>query len=166
MPTEDGGRPLVIGESPSRAGDKYYMCPLSGNPARFLCEMSGIEIEGGEAAYWALVRNFDTANSLRRFPKDGWNAEAARERVSKLVQDYDVVVLMGKKAQAAYPTVGVAKAPFFVWTEDPFNLGPSGKPRQVVAIPHSSGLNRMNNDPVIRDGTGRVLREALERAKR
>jgi hypothetical protein len=166
VPRERGGRPLIIGESPSRAGDRYYQFPLSGNPAKWLCGLAGIEIPAGEAAYWSLVEHFDTANALKRFPRDGWDIESAFERVCEIVQPYDVVVLMGKRAQNSYPAKNVVYAPLFEWNWDPWGYGPKGEPRQVAAIPHSSGLNRLNNVEENRVRTGEVLREALERAKK
>jgi uracil-DNA glycosylase len=96
-------------------------------------------------------------------PGKDWPTDAARERVAKLVEPYDVVVLMGRKAQVAYGKIIVVRAPFFSWVEDPFVE--STRPRQVVAIPHSSGLNRAYNDPAARVSAGCVLREAIERAR-
>lgn len=53
------GRPLLLGEAPSRAGDRFYMVPLSGNPAVRICRIMGWDT-GGEAAYWTLVEHFET----------------------------------------------------------------------------------------------------------
>jgi hypothetical protein len=39
---DDSTKPLLIGEAPSRSGDRYWMFQLSGAVAQTLCELAGI----------------------------------------------------------------------------------------------------------------------------
>lgn len=134
------------------------MFPLSGNPARTLCTLAGLEREGDEAWYWTLTRHFDTANTIRRYADAyPWSAVRARERVLKLMMERQggVIVAVGRKAADA---LEIPRK--HLWGE--WMLAGA---YQLNVIPHPSGLNRIMNEKAMRDLTGRVLREAMDRAE-
>jgi uracil-DNA glycosylase len=159
-------KPLLVGEAPSRRGDRYWMFPLSGPPAKVLCELAGIPAQPGGSTYgrwtWALYDVFETVNLIERF-KDAepWSAPRARDRARELAEVHAplVAVLLGRKVAAAW---GLADRPVGEWGP----ALPGGLPvPEVVCLPHPSGLNRTLNDPEVRALMGRGLVEATERAR-
>lgn len=163
--------PLLIGESPSAAGDRYHAFPLSGNPAKFICSIAQIDVGPKPSIgdyFWAMTEHFDTANSLERYPRKGWDAELAAKTVADLVVGYTVVVLMGRRAQQAYATSvdpRLVGAPFYEWIDPSPRWTALTDRRAVVSIPHSSWLNQLYNDPSHLDRTRSVLKEAMSRAR-
>jgi hypothetical protein len=78
-------RPFVVGEGPSRTGDRYYRFPLSGAPARTLCTCAGWEPDGPRAQIaswtWALYAKVRTRNVFRRYAESvPWSKREARVR--------------------------------------------------------------------------------------
>ena len=142
----DPPRALLLGEAPSRLGDRYWHFPLSGRPAEVLCSLAGIDPDPDGTRYgrwyWPLREAFDLANVLERYPgPQGTGAAfplaAAREAVARLDLDrYPAVVCLGQRV------AGVVGAPnaWHQWSTD----------GRLVAIPHPSGLNRLLNDQVQR----------------
>lgn len=162
--------PLLVGEMPSRSGDRYYMVPLSGAVAQTMCQMADIPPQSEGSRYgrwtWALYDCFDCVNALRRHQE--WDVSAAAERLRDETSHYDVVVLLGRRPQEAYvamtypadsPVDGVG---FYEWVVD--TNSPSGR-REVVVIPHPSSRNRTYNDPSSRTRAGEVLRLAMAKAR-
>lgn len=166
-------KPLLVGESPSRSGDKYHAFPLSGAVAQTMCQMAGIPPEPDGTRYgkwtWALYEHFDTINAIERFPRHGFLiAEAAARLREEIESEREVVVLLGRKVQHAYADMTapaeslVEYVPFFHWIVD--QNSPTAR-RQVVVMPHPSALNRMYNFPAERRKAGKVLNEAIAKAK-
>lgn len=165
-------KPLLVGEMPSRSGDRYYMVPLSGAVAQTMCQMAGIPPQPDGSRYgrwtWALYERFDCVNAIRRHQL--WSVHDAAARLSKMIQDdREVVVLLGRRAQAAYvqmqqpATSPLEGADFFEWVVDP--MSPTGR-REVVVLPHPSARNsRLHNDGGEARRMGEVLREAIGKAK-
>jgi hypothetical protein len=150
--------PLLLGEAPSKQGDRYHAFPLSGAPAQRICRLMGWEPDG--AAYWTLVEHFQTLNAIERhadaYP---WSAQKARERwgawlLENCGEGRLTVVCVGRKAAAA---VGLSDG--VSW----------GQWRAFMAydatvLPHTSGRNRVWNEPGTAELWRRVLTEAIERA--
>lgn len=181
----DSLKPLLIGEAPSKSGDKYHMFPLSGAVAETLCKLAGIAPLIGESRYgqwtWALYDHFECENLIKRwpgrlgagsaFPMDVAKAQA---EVKLLEVRGRVIVLLGARLPKAF---GI-DMPFYSWRfvcpADDFDVDvPVSEIVQrptswtkIVSIPHPSGLNRMLNDPTERDRCGVVLREAMLMARR
>lgn len=164
--------PLLIGESPSRTGDRFHHFPLSGAVAQTLCQLAGISPLEGESRYgrwtWALYERFDCENAVARYPSGEWPRERAARNVGSLIEpDRRVVVLLGRRAQTAYvDSLAPASSQmlgreYFEWVED---STPDGA-RHVVALPHPSGMNRMLNDSSIRRRMGDVLRDAQRKVR-
>jgi hypothetical protein len=69
---DEPSKPLLIGEAPSKSGDRYWMFPLSGAVAQTLCEMAGISPQPGGSRYgrwtWALYDHFECENLIERWP--------------------------------------------------------------------------------------------------
>lgn len=162
---------LLVGEMPSRSGDRYHMFPLSGMVAQTMCQMAGIPPQEEGSRYgrwtWALYENFGCVNAVERHGK--WESAVAAERLREVIEpDREVVVLLGRRAQTAYMRMYepasslIAKLPYWHWRLD--MLSDTGR-RQVVVVPHPSTRNRLYNDhsdPRLK--TGQVLREAIEKA--
>ena len=145
----EGDRPtraLLLGEAPSRHGDRYWQFPLSGRPAEVLCSLAGIDPDPDGTRYgrwyWPLREAFDVANVLERYPGPQGTGAAfpladARAALARLELDgYPAVVCLGQRVAAV---VGAPNA----WHE----WSPDGR---LVTIPHPSGLNRLLNEPVQR----------------
>lgn len=170
--------PVLIGEAPSRLGDRYYRIPLSGRPARVLCTLAGIPPQEEGSTYgrwtWALYERFECANLFERYAQaTPWSVPRARERADALRDELAgrVVVCLGRRVHAAVWQASrlavygnaAGDAPEF-HSFAPLRLA-VGKPlAHVVAIPHPSGLNRALNDPAERERCGATLRAALELA--
>lgn len=190
MTDEPDLRPLLLGEAPSRGGDRYHMLPLSGRPAKVLCTLAGIPPQDEGSTYgrwtWALYEHFATANVFRRYAHASpWSAPAARERALELLVDhaeYPVVVCLGRKVQAAvYGALGVSADLLSTGGEWGPLAGDYGRwlPPQairpvapdgvdltvwLVTVPHPSGLSRLLNDPGQRERAGETLRQAMRLA--
>lgn len=155
---EETRRPLLLGEAPSKAGDRFYMFPLSGNPAVRICRLMGWEVKG--AAYWTLIDHFETLNAIERHA-DAYPWSTARSkarwrewlRAERLKPDETlVVVCLGRKAAAA---VGLHDVhPFGSWTK-------MGRV-QVTVCPHTSGRSRLWNEPSTAQLVKKILTEAAE----
>ena len=119
---EDRRRPVLLGEAPSKSGDRYSMFPLSGRPARVLCELAGIPPQPDGTTYgrwtWALYDHFDCRNVFERYAAaTPWSAPRAREAVRPLLAELRgveddhvppaadvapaVIVCLGRRVQAA-----------------------------------------------------------------
>lgn len=172
--------PMIIGEAPSKSGDRYWMFPISGAVAETLCKLAGIPPQPGGSRYgqwtWALYDYFECENLIERYPGVQGrgasfptgiaraNAIAKREEWARRV-----VVLLGRRlADVLVDERDGSVLPFFEWRERMHVVREHDGciiSCQVVAIPHPSGLNRMLNDETTRDRTGAVLREAMQRAR-
>lgn len=162
---------LLVGEMPSRAGDRFYSFPLSGAVAQTLCQMAGVPPQTEGTRYgrwtWALYEAFGCVNALKRHQP--WSSEVAAARLRSAVEDdREVVVLLGRRPQEAYAlmtepaTSSVNALEFYKWVVD--GNSPTGR-RQVVVIPHPSSLNRTYNDPTERRRAGKILCEAMDKAR-
>jgi hypothetical protein len=179
-------KPLLLGESPSKSGDRYHMFPLSGRVAKTLCELAGIPPQEDGSTYgrwtWALYEHFECANLFARYAHAiPWQGDLATVNFARLIWDarFDVdrdatererprtVVCLGRKVQAAALDwfdghLALGGDDFYDW-----NIGERRTDRglvDLVAIPHPSGLNRLLNDPAERERCGLTLREAMERS--
>lgn len=207
-------KPVLLGEAPSKGGDRYHHFPLSGRPARVLCEAAGIPPQPEGSTYgrwtWALYEEFDCRNLIDRYAQASpWRVPYARERAAELLADLKaealaqadkiaeevqappvVLVCLGRKVQAAigdaldfrsvrlrsrtndgwgadwagglFGNYGTWAAPWHIRT--PIAGQPPEWAPWLVTIPHPSGLNRLLNDPNVRDRLGQVLREARDLA--
>lgn len=165
---------MLLGEAPSRAGDRFHMFPLSGRPARVLCELAGIPPISDGTTYgrwtWALYDRFDCTNVFERYAEaTPWSAPRAAQALRDRVEVFycRTVVCLGRRPQKAlYDAFRAGSPPDF------HEVGSIAGGRgvllglDVVAIPHPSGLNRALNDPAERDRCGETLRAALEGAVR
>lgn len=157
-------RPVLIGEAPSKGGDRYHGFPLSGPPARVLCTLAGIPHEPEGSTYgkwtWALYDRFECVNLFRRYADaTPWSVPSARARAEEMIPDLKgrVVVALGRRVQTAISSVLPLPETFG------FHAVLHRPERDVffVAIPHPSGLNRALNDPAERERCGESLRLAL-----
>jgi hypothetical protein len=164
-------KPLLVGEQPSRSGDHYWEFPLSGAVAQTLCRMAGIPPRPNESRYgrwtWALYYRFHCINLIERYRP--WDAALAVEGLRDGIGAEDeVVVLLGRKAQQAYVDMQVPGESvldgldFYEWVVDP--ASPTGR-REVLVLPHPSALNIIYKERGIRSKAGRLLKEAIEKAK-
>lgn len=160
---DDAKKPLLLGEAPSRGGDRYHFFPLSGPPARTLCTLAGISPEPEGSTYgrwtWALYERFECRNLFERYAQaEPWSVPRAREQACELEADLRsrVVVCLGRRVQAAILAAVDADrdAAFHEWLTTP-------DATSLVSIPHPSGLNRALNDPAERERCGETLRSAL-----
>jgi uracil-DNA glycosylase len=162
--------PLQVGEQPSRTGDRYHRFPLSGAVAQTLCQMAGIPPEEEGTRYgrwtWALYDKFDCVNAIDRYQP--WDARHAALRVAGLIEPLrEVVVFLGRRAGQAYidsqaPADSVLDGvDWCEWVVDP--ASPTGR-REVVVIPHPSSRNRLYNDADVRKRSGKVIKQAMEKA--
>lgn len=154
--------PVLVGEGPSRTGDRYHHFPLSGRPARVLCTLAGISPQDEGSTYgrwtWALYERFVCVNVFERYAQaTPWSVQRARERAFEInasgeVLSSRVVVCLGRRVAAAF---GIDDIPFYHWAP----VESDGI--SFVSIPHPSGLNRVLNDLDQRVRAGEVLREAM-----
>lgn len=163
-------KPIIIGEGPSKSGDRYYRFPLSGQVGKRLCTWAGIEPLDRDASmtseyarwYWALAEQFDLRNFYERWPQD-WTPSLALAHLQREWLDEvrgEVVVLCGLRVQTVFRLSGLFRSgAFFVWEREPYHK------TQFVTIPHPSGLNRLYNEEEVKARTGEVLREAIDRAE-
>lgn len=164
--TEAEGRllPILLGEAPSRGGDRFRMLPLSGRPAMVLCRLAGIPPDADGSTWgrwtWALYDRFECRNLFYSYADaTPWRVPAARGKAVEVASELAgrVVVCLGRRVHAAVcdalelgPPLG-----FHEWISATDATG-------VVAIPHPSGLNRLLNEEAERDRCGATLRLALE----
>lgn len=155
-------KPLLLGEAPSKAGDRYYMVPLSGRPAEFICRLMGWGGKG--AAYWRLTERFDTLNVIERYADAyPWRVQVARDRWTRWLVNRPeeeqrrplVVVCLGRKPAEAVGLTG--DRPWGAWLEAGL--------LQATVVPHTSGRNLVLNDPKARDRMRETLAEAIQRAE-
>jgi hypothetical protein len=165
-------KPLLVGDHPTRAGDRYWTQPLSGVFARNLCRIAGWEGPSSRDALsgWgdALYERFECINASQRFPHGGFNVDMAAGRLSQVITgQHEVVVLLGIKVARAY--VGMSfpaesaldGAELYEWVTD--TNSPSGR-REVVVLPAPAklaGLARISGE---RQTIARILNEAVEKA--
>lgn len=156
---ERGRMPLLVGEAPSRTGDRFWAFPLSGNPAVNLCRWAGWVVPRGEAAYWTLREHCDTTNLLERYPGPlgagaAFPMALARPAWDALIPELTgrVVVLMGGRLGAL---AGLSLPHVWARHDGGFN---------VTYVPHPSGLNHVYNDPSQREMTGATLDIACQMA--
>jgi uracil-DNA glycosylase len=168
--------PIILGEAPSKSGDRYHAFPCSGAVAESLCKMAGIAPLAGESRYgqwtWALYDHFECENLIERWPGpqgrgSAFPLDVARPLAVEILPRLEgrVVVLLGSRLKSLFTIV----TENYVWHERAVVYDGHGVVRQascmVVAIPHPSGLNRALNDPAERERSGEVLREAMARAR-
>lgn len=118
----DDGRPLLLGEAPSRSGDRYWQFPLSGMVGKRLCLLAGLtpDEEGSTYGryYWPLVEAFWPRNLFKRYPgAQGSGAALPADRARELAREIylpRVVVLLGVRLQRAF---GLGDAPFYQWVD-------------------------------------------------
>jgi hypothetical protein len=131
------------------------MLPLSGRPARVLCECAGIPPQEGSvwSRYtWALYERFECTNLIRRYEESTpWPRVAARDAASRLMggSDAAVIVCLGRRVGDAFGFHGVE---YGDWT--------TGS-RPIVVAPHPSGRSRLLNAAESRQLLGRILRQAM-----
>ena len=162
-PGDEKAKPLLIGEAPSKTGDRFAEFPLSGNPARVLCNIAEFppDAEGGPGKWtWALYERFECHNLIRRY-KDAepWQPALAQERAEEILERQDVperpvIVFLGRKVGTAFGLHDM----FFEWRE--LEDGPVS-----IMLPHPSGRNRLLNDPGVRAWMGGNLRKAIRLAE-
>lgn len=153
--------PVLVGEAPSKSGDRYWMFPLSGAVGQRMCEWARIEPEPTGSRYgryyWALRERFECVNVYDRYAESTpWSLPCARIAWdARLRTDYPdsgrhyVFVALGRRvAQAMGHTL-------------PWNEWYRGSCMSTVVIPHPSGLNRMYNAVEVGARSGEVLREAM-----
>jgi uracil-DNA glycosylase len=171
-------RPILVGEMPSRTGDRYWRFPLSGKVGVRLATWAGLEQLAPAPGqtfygrrYWALRQVFDVVNVRERHDPAGGPLDAARHAaLLERLRDRPAVVLLGRAVERALelplyrrPGEQLVEAPLFEvvnWFE-PLRSVPSAP---VVVIPHPSPLNRLYNEPGLCLRAGRTLRELAERA--
>lgn len=156
-------RPLLVGEAPSRGGDRYHSFPLSGPPARVLCQLAGVPPDPDGSTYgrwtWALYDRFECVNLIERYAQaEPWSVVRARQHAVALRGRLEgrVVVCLGRRVhQAVMDSFYLGEEPFHQWvTFAPYTT-------RLVGVPHPSGLNRALNDPAERERCGDTLRAAL-----
>lgn len=91
---DDRRRPILLGEAPSQRGDAYHHFPLSGPPARVLCQLAGIPPQPAGSTYgrwtWALYERFDCRNLIERYADaTPWPTATARERARQLLAELE-----------------------------------------------------------------------------
>lgn len=166
--------PLLIGEAPSKSGDRYYMFPLSGAVAETLCKLAGIPPQPGGTRYgqwtWALYDHFECENLIERWPGrqgrgSAFPMDVARSKAVMMMPRMRgrVVVVLGSRLASVFTLATKG------WHDKAVTYDGHGVVHQAscqaVAIPHPSGLNRLLNDPAEREHAGTVLREAMQRAR-
>lgn len=171
--------PIILGEAPSKSGDRYHAFPCSGAVAELLCKMAGIAPLVGESRYgqwtWALYDHFECENLIERWPGPQGRGSAFPDDVARPLakafaknNSNRVVVLLGARLRDLMIDEQFGKPGFYSWCPRMVVRGAGEivlSPAMVVAIPHPSGLNRTLNDPAERERCGEVLREAMARAR-
>jgi hypothetical protein len=159
-------KPLLVGDMPTRATERYWNRPLSGAYAKTLCRAMDIPESDSYARWtWALYDRFECINA---FPHhSAWDHEsAARSLAHKITARHEVVVLFGRKVQKAYAdmnspaTSEIENADFYEWNID--ILSYTGR-RQVLVLPAIRVIKGLDSEH--RRLTGRLLNEAIEKAE-
>lgn len=152
-------KPLILGEAPSRTGDKYWMVPMSGQISMRMAQWAGIDpLEEGSKYgrwYWSFREHFDVQNLIERWPGgDGFPMDVARREADALLPELDgrVVVMLGSRLRRVFGLPAVHD-----WTANTDGGAMSW-------IYHPSGLTRQYNDPAHREAAGLTLRRAMELA--
>jgi hypothetical protein len=167
-------QPLLLGEAPSRTGDRYYRFPLSGSPAKLVCDLLSIRYSRAQydGPWWQVREHFEVANLIERYPGPQGRGAAfpigpAREAWAELWPTLSgrVVVLLGARLPGVAGVWADEGESVFhqwwqVWSSSGVTLPEAAT---IVAIPHPSGLNRMYNDPAEREKTAATLRQAIRR---
>lgn len=143
-------RPILLGESPSKTGDRYHMFPLSGAVAQTLCQLAGIPPQPDGSRYgrwtWALYEHFECRNVFDRY-RDAtpWQPSEAMIRVTEMVDDLAgrTLVCLGRRPQQAVcDWLGMASIPdWHVWCSAA-GVQPIEFKFRWITIPHPSALNR------------------------
>lgn len=167
-------KPLILGEAPSKSGDRYWRFPLSGAVGQRLCTWAGIEPEPGGSRYgryyWPLCEAFDLRNLLERYPGSLGSGVALPAHLAHpagvcLQEEWGrarrVVVLLGRRLARLFD-VGEE---FFIWHLKVVSQESSRTPVFIISIPHPSGLNRLYNSEAVVGSASRTLREAREMAR-
>lgn len=159
-------KPLLVGDMPSRASNRYWNTPLSGVAARTLCRAA--ECDRPAAQTWTdiLYSHFDCVNAQERFDK--WDQARAITRLNEVITaEREVVVLFGRRVQFAYADMTIPSSSsvyhldFYEWTVD--SLSPTGR-REVVVLSPVARLQQAYKDSAWRRVAGRILREAVSKA--
>lgn len=118
---DDHPRPILLGEAPPRAGDPYYAFPLSGRPARVLCELAGIPPQPDGTRYgrwtWALYERFECRNLFERYADaTPWSAPKAREVARAALADAQAAaaVTAGVDLATVDPAIVLATSPTII----------------------------------------------------
>jgi hypothetical protein len=146
------------------------MFPLSGRPARVLCELAGIPPQEEGSTYgrwtWALYERFECRNVFARYADaTPWSAPAARDAVREFGRDLyqRAVVCLGRRVQAAVEGVlGIDAGDLHDWRLVSSTRAAPESWLHLAVVQHPSGLNRALNDPAERERCGRTLRRAVE----
>jgi hypothetical protein len=100
-------KPLLIGEMPSRSGDRYHAFPLSGAVAQTLCQMAGSRHRRRARATGAgRGRSTTPSTASTRSSATARGTQTSRPRTCarffEASSEYEVVVLLGRRAQSGY----------------------------------------------------------------
>lgn len=79
-----------------------------------------------------------------------WSMRDARRRAAAITSEFSHAILLGAKVAAAFDNLG-----FFNWRR---MCAPMCT---LITLPHPSGLNRMWNEPGVRDRARQLLRDHL-----
>jgi hypothetical protein len=159
-------RPLILGEAPSRTGDKFHAFPMSGLISQRFCEWTGIEplATGTKYGryYWALKEHFDLV-----WPGGtGWDTVAAFEAMTALRSELDgrVLVLLGTRLTATFQLRDHPRHEFktYGWLETDEDGEEHSRSVTITWIYHPSSRTRQYNDPEEQALAGETLRKALE----
>lgn len=144
-------RPLILGEAPSRSGDRYWQFPLSGAVGQRLCEWAGLEPEAGGTRYgryyWPLNEAFELRNLLERYPGALGRGAALPVELARPAWDELLPSLAGRRVVLLGSRLRALRGgqTYYDWVSIPRYA--DGKPLIMAAIPHPSGLNRVYNKP-------------------
>jgi uracil-DNA glycosylase len=168
-------RPFLLGEAPSRSGDRYWRFPLSGAVGQRLAEWAGLEPQAGGTRYgrwyWPLNDAFELRNLLARYPGSLGAGMGAALPTAPARQAWEllrpemagrVVVLLGARLAILTGLAplkgegGALRTGFYEWQEPEWCAA-------ALVLPHPSALNRKYNDPEEQRQASLGLREALAR---
>jgi uracil-DNA glycosylase len=169
-------QPLILGETPSRSGDRFWRYPLSGDVgvrlalwAGLVPEEEGMDLKDYGAFYWPLRGAYDLANVIERWPGQGrrgrgadWPLDEAHRGLNRLLDNgvlprNRVIVCLGRRV---LDLIVHRQLDFYRWVRF------KGTGWQIAGIPHPSKLNRMYNDPAHVAAAGKTLRGAIKRAEK
>jgi uracil-DNA glycosylase len=162
---ESDRRPLILGEAPSKSGDRYWQFPLSGAVGERLCTWAGLEPEPGGTRYgrfyWPLREAYELRNLIERWPGAQGNGAAfpmpaARAAWAELLPELEgrhVVLLGARLAEVAELGLSKPISRWGSWLSRPWCAA-------VAVIPHPSGLNRLYSEASTREAASECLRTA------